>query len=157
MKRKIIGILVCMMLIITALPVLGAVNPNGKNKEKFNSISSDDEYGDLVISVYIRMGKPGEIWVDNAEVTATHIETGQVFNVEYREHEIFEGYWLTGPVGDYNIEAKRGLWRGSIQDHMWDGLSFGFIDLKFFKDKNFYHEPPFLSILRLIFEKMKMM
>lgn len=155
MKKKIIGIFVCTLLIITALPVVGAINLNQVDEKTFSTSSSDDGYGDIVIYVYIRHSRPGEIWVDDAEVTATHIETGEVFNVEYCEDEVFAGYWLHGPIGNYNIEAKRGLRRGSTHDHIYEtGLSFAWIDLKFFEVANVYHEQPVLSILRLILSRL---
>ena len=143
MKKKIIGIFVCTLLIITALPVVGTINLNQVNEKTF-----------IVIYVYIRHSRPGEIWVDDAKVTATHSD-GEVFNVEYCEDGVFDGYWLHGPIGNYNIEAKRGLRRGSTQGHIYEtGLSFAWIDLKFFEVANVYHEQPFLSILRLILSRL---
>jgi len=155
MKRKIIGIFVCTLLIATALPVVGAINLNQVDEKIFSTISSDDGYGDILISVWIRHNRPSEIYVDDAEVTATHIETGEMFNVEFREHPVLEGYWLHGPIGKYHIEAKRGLRRGSTQEGIAEeGLSFADVDLAFIKNANVHHEQPVLSILRLIFSRL---
>lgn len=152
MKSKIIAIFVLMLIITTALPVVGAINSNKVNEKTFSTNSSNDEYGNLVIAVYIRRNTPR---VDDAVVTATHLESNRTFILEYRNIDDWEGNWLLqGPVGEYHVQAKRGLKSGSIEIHNGAGLSTGYIYLKFFDTTNVYYELPVLSILRLIFSRL---
>ena len=142
MKKKIISIGIIGMFLLTSLAGLSAAGLGTEISEKSSvSMSSDDGLGDIVIYVWIRHnhfrnGPLFNIWIKDAKVTATSLDDGMVYEMEYSEEKTPDGYWLEDvPVGNYLFEGKRGLRRGSTTEKISDaGLRFGDIDLKFIKN-----------------------
>lgn len=156
MKEKIIAIFVLMLIITTALPVVGAINSNKVNEKTFSTSSSNGGYENLiVICVYkagIRQGKP---MVVDAEVTATNLETNKEHELVYVDDDDWPGYWLQqAPIGNYHVQAKRGLRSGSITIEYAGTIYWDSIYLKFFETANVYYEGSVLSILRLLFSSL---